>query len=106
MEHGGPDLRLSGALDRLNLNGAIEQLPAGYKEMFILHDVEGYEHHEIAGILGCSSGNSKSQLYKARLRLRELLQEPFRSSEREKRQSMQRLQASENQDPQFRCAKA
>jgi RNA polymerase sigma-70 factor (ECF subfamily) len=45
--------------------------------MFILHDVEGYEHHEIARILGCSAGNSKSQLYKARLRLRELLQKCF-----------------------------
>jgi len=106
MEHGGPDLRLSGALDRLNLNSAIEQLPAGYKEMFLLHDVEGYEHHEIARILGCSSGNSKSQLYKARLRLRELLQEPFRSREREKRQSMHRFPASEHQDHKFECAKA
>jgi len=106
MEHGGPDLRLSGALDRLNLNSAIEQLPAGYKEMFILHDVEGYERHEIAGILGCSSGNSKSQLYKARLRLRELLQEPFRSREREKRQSMRGFPASERQDHKFQCAKA
>jgi RNA polymerase sigma-70 factor (ECF subfamily) len=87
MELGGPDLRLSGVLDHINLRRAIDQLPEGYKEMFILHDVEGYEHQEIAEILGCSAGNSKSQLYKARLRLRELLQEAFRSRARENRQS-------------------
>jgi len=86
-ELGGPDLRLSGVLDHINLRRAIDQLPEGYKEMFILHDVEGYEHQEIAEILGCSAGNSKSQLYKARLRLRDLLQEAFRSRARENRQS-------------------
>ena len=88
IEFGGPDLRLSGVLDHLNLNKAIDQLPDGYKEMFILHDVEGYEHKEIARILGCSIGNSKSQLFKARLRLRELLQEALRSRAREKRDAM------------------
>jgi RNA polymerase sigma-70 factor, ECF subfamily len=67
------DLRLSGVFDRVNLHTAIEQLPEGYKTMFILHDVHGYEHNEIAEILGCSIGNSKSQLHKARKRLRELL---------------------------------
>jgi len=67
------DLRLSGLFDRINLQAAIKQLPAGYKAMFILHDVQGYEHHEIAKILGCSVGNSKSQLHKARKRLREVL---------------------------------
>jgi RNA polymerase sigma-70 factor (ECF subfamily) len=41
--------------------------------MFTLHDVQGYEHNEIAAMLGCSVGNSKSQLHKARKRLRELL---------------------------------
>jgi RNA polymerase sigma-70 factor (ECF subfamily) len=106
MEHGGPDLRLSGALDRMNLRRAIEQLPEGYKEMFILHDVEGYEHHEIAKILGCSSGNSKSQLYKARLRLRELLQESLRNQAREKRQSTHRSLVSEHRHYKFQCAKA
>jgi RNA polymerase sigma-70 factor, ECF subfamily len=106
LELGGPDLRLSGVVDHLNLSRAIEQLPDGYKEMFILHDVEGYEHHEIAEILGCSSGNSKSQLYKARLRLRELLQEALRSRAREKRQSAHRLPVSEHQDRRFQCAKA
>ena len=98
MELGGPDLQLSGMADRINLNKAIEQLPDGYREMFILHDVEGYEHHEIASILGCSLGNSKSQLYKARLRLRELLQEELRSRAREKRLSTAALRAPEEKD--------
>jgi RNA polymerase sigma-70 factor (ECF subfamily) len=69
----------------VNLSNAIDQLPEGYKEMFILHDVEGYEHKEIAKILGCSIGNSKSQLFKARVRLRKLLQEVLRSRARETR---------------------
>jgi RNA polymerase sigma-70 factor, ECF subfamily len=72
-EIGGPDLRLTGVFDRANLQTAVEQLPEGYKRMFLLHDVHGYEHNEIAEILGCSIGNSKSQLHKARKRLRELL---------------------------------
>jgi RNA polymerase sigma-70 factor, ECF subfamily len=105
-EPGGPDLRLSGVIDHVNLTRAIEQLPDGYKEVFILHDVEGYEHHEIAGILECSTGNSKSQLYKARLRLRELLQEALRSDAREKRIAIHRLPISEHQDRRFLCAKA
>ena len=70
---GVTDLRLSGLFDRINLQAAIKQLPAGYKVMFVLHDVQGFEHHEIAKILGCSVGNSKSQLHKARKRLREVL---------------------------------
>jgi RNA polymerase sigma-70 factor (ECF subfamily) len=74
-EIGAPDLRLTGLFDRINLHTALEQLPQGYKSMFLLHDVHGYEHNEIAGMLGCSVGNSKSQLHKARKRLRELLHE-------------------------------
>jgi RNA polymerase sigma-70 factor (ECF subfamily) len=74
-EIGVPDLRLTGLFDRVNLHAALEQLPEGYKSMFILHDVHGYEHNEIADMLGCSVGNSKSQLHKARKRLRELLHE-------------------------------
>jgi len=73
-EMGGPDLHLSGLFDRLNLQAAIDQLPMGFKAMFILHDVHGYEHSEIAKIVRCSVGNSKSQLHKARKRLRKLLQ--------------------------------
>jgi RNA polymerase sigma-70 factor (ECF subfamily) len=72
-ELGGIDSVLSGSIDRLQLNRAIEALPPGYKTIFVLHDVEGYEHNEIAEIVGCSIGNSKSQLHKARLKMRELL---------------------------------
>ena len=75
LEIGVPDLRLAGIFDRINLHRALEQLPQGYKSMFLLHDVHGYEHNEIACMLGCSVGNSKSQLHKARKRLRELLHE-------------------------------
>jgi RNA polymerase sigma-70 factor (ECF subfamily) len=67
------DLRLTGSIDRVNLERAISRLPAGYRTIFILHDIEGYEHNEIARILGCSIGNSKSQLHKARMRLRDLV---------------------------------
>ena len=72
---GQTDLNLSGLIDRLGLNRAIDQLPTGCKQMFMLHDVEGYAHFEIAKILGCTIGNSKSQLHKARVRLRRLLRE-------------------------------
>lgn len=70
---GAPDLTLSGAIDRLALERAVADLPAGYRLIFILHDVEGFEHNEIAAMLDCSIGNSKSQLHKARLKLREAL---------------------------------
>lgn len=106
LEPGGPDLRMSGVLDRVNLNNAIEQLPDGYREMFILHDVEGYEHAEIAGILGCSVGNSKSQLFKARVRLRELLREAVRSRARVQRESARNLPIPSPQRDRFHCAKA
>ena len=84
---GAPDLRLSGAVDRVNLERSIEKLPPGYRTVFVLHDVQGYEHNEIADIMGCSVGNSKSQLHKARTRLRELLQEEMREQARQERQS-------------------
>jgi len=84
---GAPDLRLSGSIDRVNLQRAIEQLPPGYRTAFVLHDIQGYEHNEIADIMGCSIGNSKSQLHKARMRLRELLQETLRDQAREQRQA-------------------
>jgi hypothetical protein len=66
------------AADRISLRVAISQLPKGYREVFSLHDVEGYTHVEISRILGISLGTSKSQLHKARLRLRVLLQHGFR----------------------------
>ncbi|MEZ5306248.1 MAG: RNA polymerase sigma factor [Pyrinomonadaceae bacterium] len=60
-------------VDKIALDNAIKQLPAGYKSVFVLHDIEGFEHEEVARILGCSVGTSKSQLHKARLKLRKLL---------------------------------
>jgi RNA polymerase sigma-70 factor (ECF subfamily) len=84
---GGPDVLLSGSIDRVNLQRAIDQLPPGYKTVFVLHDVQGYEHNEIAEIMGCSIGNSKSQLHKARMRLRELLQETERQRARDEREA-------------------
>ena len=72
-EPGAEDVRLAGSIDRLQLEHAIADLPPGYRAVFLLHDVEGYEHNEIARIVGCSIGNSKSQLHKARMKLRELL---------------------------------
>jgi RNA polymerase sigma-70 factor (ECF subfamily) len=73
-EYGPSDTSMLGAVERLNLMRAIRKLPAGYKKLFLLHDVFGYQHNEIAGLLGCSTGCSKSQLHKARKRLRRLLQ--------------------------------
>ena len=72
-EYGGDDKRLLHSIDRITLTQAITELPPGYRAVFVLHDVEGYEHNEIAQILSCSVGNSKSQLHKARLRLRQVL---------------------------------
>lgn len=72
-EYGDDDRRLLHSIDRITLSRAIEGLPPGYRAVLVLHDVEGYEHNEIAQILNCSVGNSKSQLHKARLKLRELL---------------------------------
>ena len=62
-------------VDRIALDRAIGQLPPGYRTVFVLHDVEGHEHEEIARMLGCSVGTSKSQLHKARMKLRTLLRQ-------------------------------
>jgi RNA polymerase sigma-70 factor (ECF subfamily) len=72
-ELGAADPVLAGSIDRLQMQKAVDSLPPGYRTIFVLHDVEGYEHNEIAEIAGCSIGNSKSQLHKARMKLRELL---------------------------------
>jgi RNA polymerase sigma-70 factor, ECF subfamily len=80
LQLGERDLQLSGTIDRINLERAISQLAPGCRAMFVLHDVEGYRHDEIAAIAGCSVGNSKSQLHKARLRLREILLKDGRGS--------------------------
>jgi RNA polymerase sigma-70 factor (ECF subfamily) len=86
---GGRDLRLSGSVDRVDLERALEQLPPGYKAVFILHDVQGYEHKQIADIRGCSLGNSKSQLHKARARMRDLLRTGVRDKDRHFSESME-----------------
>jgi RNA polymerase sigma-70 factor, ECF subfamily len=72
-EPGAQDPMLAGSVDRMQLERAVDALPPGYRTIFVLHDVQGYEHNEIAGMVGCSIGNSKSQLHKARLKLRDLL---------------------------------
>jgi RNA polymerase sigma-70 factor (ECF subfamily) len=87
-ELGGPDLRLNGVIDRITLQAAIEELAPGYKAMFILHDIQGYKHNEIAGMLGCSVGDSKSQVHKARTRLREPLRKALGHSKRRHRKSV------------------
>jgi RNA polymerase sigma-70 factor, ECF subfamily len=69
----GPKFVGDGGLKRLDLERAIARLPEGARAAFVLHDVEGFQHHEIASILGISEGTSKSQVHKARLKLRALL---------------------------------
>jgi RNA polymerase sigma-70 factor (ECF subfamily) len=73
-QHAFGDTTMLGAIDRLHLFRAIRKLPAGYKKLFVMHDVIGYQHNEIAEMLGCSLGCSKSQLHRARKQLRRLLQ--------------------------------
>lgn len=77
---GREDLDLRSSLDRMTLQAALEDLPPGYRLVFLLHDVHGYEHQEIAEILSCSVGNCKSQLHKARLKLRKVIASDTRSS--------------------------
>ena len=62
-------------VDRMILENAIAKLPPGYRSVFVLHDVEGYEHGEIGKMLGISEGTLKSQLHKARLKLREMIRQ-------------------------------
>ena len=70
---GSENPRRMPVVDRIELDRAIAQLPRGYRTVFVLHDVEGYEHEEIARMLDCAVGTSKSQLHKARMKLRGLL---------------------------------
>jgi len=97
LEYGADSLRLTLLLlspqgsdihfseERVDLERAIERLPAGYREVFVLHDVEGYTHEEIGGLLGIESGTSKSQLSRARQRLRAALAPAGWRSERRNR---------------------
>ncbi len=71
--HGTSNPRKMQVIDRIALKNAIAELPKGYRSVFVLHDVEGFEHEEVARIMGISVGTSKSQLHKARLKLRGLL---------------------------------
>lgn len=70
---GTRDPRLTGTLDRIALLRAMESLPEGCRRIYSLHELEGYQHHEIAQLLHCSVGNSKSQLHKAKLKMRDIL---------------------------------
>jgi RNA polymerase sigma-70 factor (ECF subfamily) len=58
---------------RIDLERAIARLPEGYREAFVLHDVEGFDHKEVARLLGIAEGTSKSQVFKARMKLRAML---------------------------------
>ena len=73
MVHGSANPNRMQVVDRIAIKNAVAQLPNGYKSVFMLHDVQGYEHEEVARRLGISIGTSKSQLHKARLKLRMLL---------------------------------
>jgi RNA polymerase sigma factor (sigma-70 family) len=77
-----PQGALSEAEERIDLERAIERLPHGCRQVFVLHDVEGYTHEEVAGLLGIEAGTSKSQLSHARRRLRAALEPPARPTER------------------------
>jgi RNA polymerase sigma-70 factor, ECF subfamily len=72
--HTAHETRIS--VSRLDLERAIKSLPEGSRAAFLLHDVEGFDHHEVGRILGIAEGTSKSQVHKARLRIREFLRQP------------------------------
>ncbi len=74
-EYGVDDPRLAAAIERISITRALRRLPQGYRTSFLFHDVLGYEHYEIAQFRDCSVGTSKSQLHKARRRLRALLRD-------------------------------
>ena len=76
-ELGMPDRYLEGTVDRMLLQTALAELSRGFRKALVLHDLHGYEHREVAAILGCATGTSKSQLHKARIRVREKLQKWF-----------------------------
>jgi RNA polymerase sigma-70 factor (ECF subfamily) len=72
-EHGEIDKRLSTTVERIALARAMRDLPVGYRTVFLMHEVKGYDHREIARLLSCSVGNSKSQLHRAKSKMRELM---------------------------------
>jgi RNA polymerase sigma-70 factor, ECF subfamily len=85
IECGAPDLSLEGSVDRITLERCITRLPAGCRLVFVLYDIQGYQHSEIAEIIGRTVGDSKSQLHKARKRLRVMLHELQREKARDDR---------------------
>lgn len=87
-EFGHDDLRLKGLIDRLSIEKAISQLSTRLKRTFVLYDLWGCEHREVARILGCSAGTSKSRLHKARGCLRELLRKYRPSAAQQEGQSI------------------
>jgi RNA polymerase sigma-70 factor (ECF subfamily) len=68
-----PTARRDTPIARLDLERALERLPDGCREAFVLHDVEGFDHKEVGRLLGIAEGTSKSQVFKARMKLRALL---------------------------------
>lgn len=81
-ELGSPDRHLESTADRILLQTAVARLSRGFRATLVLHDVHGYEHREVAAILGCAPGTSKSQLHKARLRVREMVRKCLRGNNR------------------------
>jgi len=71
-----PAARRETPIARLDLERAVERLPEGCREAFVLHDVEGFDHKEVGRLLGIAEGTSKSQVFKARMKLRALLGKP------------------------------
>ena len=65
------------SIDMIDLEKALSKLPTGYREILLLHDLEGYKHHEIAELLGIKDGTSKSQLFNARRMMRKFLQNSY-----------------------------
>lgn len=68
-----PVARRDTPIARIDLDRAIERLPEGCREAFVLHDVEGFDHKEVGRMLGIAEGTSKSQVFKARMKLRAML---------------------------------
>jgi len=68
-----PAARRDTPIARLDLDRALERLPDGCREAFVLHDVEGFDHKEVGEMLGIAEGTSKSQVFKARMKLRAML---------------------------------
>ncbi len=98
-EYGVADPRLAGAIERISIAQALGQLPQGYRNTFLFHDVLGYEHYEIAQLRDCSVGNSKSQLHKARRRLRALLSDKPGRSQRSTKGKAKLAGLSANNQP-------